>query len=198
MGVRPSMGTVGDADDNAMAESFFASLECALIARRPWKTKTEARLTVFTWIESWYNPRRCHLGLNCQSANNFEKKPAGKSKANTRPAKSWASMASNAWVNCARRAPGGKRASPQSSSDTTTLHSHRSRSDCASTQANTAGLGTGRISSDTTFVSSTIKGQSPKPRCQSQRLGRARRVLVVASPHRLSPQTGRAAECPNP
>jgi putative transposase len=74
MGVRPSMGTVGDADDNAMAESFFASLECELIARRPWKTEIEARLTVFTWIESWYNPRRCHSGLNCQSANNFEKK----------------------------------------------------------------------------------------------------------------------------
>ena len=42
MGVRPSMGTVGDADDNAMAESFFASLECELIARRSCKTKTEA------------------------------------------------------------------------------------------------------------------------------------------------------------
>ena len=48
MGVRPSMGTVGDAYDNAMAESFFASLECELIARRTWKTKTEARLAVFT------------------------------------------------------------------------------------------------------------------------------------------------------
>ena len=47
MGVRPSMGTVGDAYDNAMAESFFASLECELIARRSWKTKTEARLAVF-------------------------------------------------------------------------------------------------------------------------------------------------------
>ena len=52
MGVRPSMGAVGDAYDNAMAESFFASLECELIARRTWKTKTEARLAVFTWIET--------------------------------------------------------------------------------------------------------------------------------------------------
>lgn len=50
------MGAVGDAYDNAMAESFFASLECELIARRSWKTKTEARMTIFTWIESWYNP----------------------------------------------------------------------------------------------------------------------------------------------
>ena len=68
------MGSVGDAYDNAMAESFFASLECELIARRSWKTKTEARLAVFTWIESWYNPRRRHSGLNCQSLNNFDRK----------------------------------------------------------------------------------------------------------------------------
>jgi len=79
MGVRPSMGTVGDAYDNAMAESFFASLECELIARRSWKTKTEARLAVFTWIESWYNPRRRHSGLNYQSPNNFERKHLQKS-----------------------------------------------------------------------------------------------------------------------
>ena len=41
MGVRPSMGTVGDAYDNAMAESVFASLECELVDRRSFKTKTE-------------------------------------------------------------------------------------------------------------------------------------------------------------
>ena len=74
MGVRPSMGTVGDAYDNAMAESFFASLECELIARRVWKTKTEARLAVFTWIEGWYNPRRRHSGIQQISPNNFERK----------------------------------------------------------------------------------------------------------------------------
>jgi hypothetical protein len=74
MGVRPSMGTVGDAYDNAMAESFFASLECELIARRVWKTKTEARLAVSTWIEGWYNPRRRHSGLQQMSPNNFERK----------------------------------------------------------------------------------------------------------------------------
>ena len=50
--MRPSMGTVGDAYDNAMAESFFASLECERIALRIWKTKTEARLAIFTWIET--------------------------------------------------------------------------------------------------------------------------------------------------
>jgi putative transposase len=73
MGVRPSMGSVGDAYDNAMAESFFASLECELIDRRIWKTKTQARLDVFSWIESWYNPHRRHSGLGYQSPNNFEK-----------------------------------------------------------------------------------------------------------------------------
>jgi putative transposase len=63
MGVRPSMGTVGDAYDNAMAESFFATLECELIDRRSWQTKTEARLALFTYIEGWYNPRRRHSAL---------------------------------------------------------------------------------------------------------------------------------------
>ena len=72
MGVRPSMGTVGDAYDNAMAESFFASLECELINRRSWKTKTQARLDVFAWIESWYNPHRRHSGINYLSPNDFE------------------------------------------------------------------------------------------------------------------------------
>lgn len=68
------MGGVGDAYDNAMAESFFASLECELIDRRSWKSKTEARLAVFTWMESWYNPKRLHSGLRYLSHNNFEKK----------------------------------------------------------------------------------------------------------------------------
>jgi len=73
MGERSSMGTVGDAYDHAMAESLFATLACELIARHAWKTKTEARLAVFTWIESWYNPRRRHSGIGQMSPNNFEK-----------------------------------------------------------------------------------------------------------------------------
>ena len=48
------MGTVGDAYDNAIAESFFASLECELIESRYWKSRTEARHTVFECIEVWY------------------------------------------------------------------------------------------------------------------------------------------------
>lgn len=73
MGVRPSMGTVGDAFDNAMAESFFASLECELIDRKTFKTRTEARLKVFTWIEGWYNPRR-YSALGYLSPINFERR----------------------------------------------------------------------------------------------------------------------------
>ena len=72
--MHPSMGSVGDAYDNAMTESFFATLECELIARRSWKTKTEARLAVFAWIESGYNPHRRHSALNYLSPNNFERK----------------------------------------------------------------------------------------------------------------------------
>ena len=73
MGVRPSMGSVDDAYDNAMAESFFASLECELIDRRSWKTFAQARMAIFTWIEAWYNPRRRHSALGQKSPMNFEK-----------------------------------------------------------------------------------------------------------------------------
>jgi putative transposase len=76
MGVRLSMGSVGDAYDNAMAESFFASLECELIDRRSFKTKAEARLALFTYIEGWYNPRRRHSALGRISPINFERRHA--------------------------------------------------------------------------------------------------------------------------
>jgi len=76
MGVRLSMGSVGDAYDNAMAESFFASLECELIDRRSFKTKAEARMALFTYIEGWYNPRRRHSALGRISPINFERRHA--------------------------------------------------------------------------------------------------------------------------
>ena len=83
MGVRPSMGSVGDAYDNAMAESFFASLECELIDRRSWKSYAEARRAIFTWIEGWYNPRRRHKGLGQKSPINFEKELQDKANITT-------------------------------------------------------------------------------------------------------------------
>jgi putative transposase len=70
-GVRPSMG---DAYDNAMAESFFASLECELLDRRRFHSQAEARMAVFRYIEGWYNPRRRHSALGYLSPANFEAK----------------------------------------------------------------------------------------------------------------------------
>ena len=71
-GVRPSMGSVGDAYDNAMAESFFSTLECELIARTSLKSKDHARGEVFSFIEGWYNPRRRHSALGYKSPQKFE------------------------------------------------------------------------------------------------------------------------------
>ena len=72
-GVRPSMGSVGDAYDNAMCESFFATLECELLDQCRFRAQVEARLAVFGFIEGWYNPRRRHSALGYQSPVNFER-----------------------------------------------------------------------------------------------------------------------------
>jgi putative transposase len=72
-GVRPSMGSVGDCYDNAMCESFFATLECELLDRRSFATQKDARMAVFNFIEGWYNPRRRHSALGYLSPINFEK-----------------------------------------------------------------------------------------------------------------------------
>jgi putative transposase len=72
-GVRPSMGSVGDAYDNAMAESFFATLECELLDRRRFKTQAEARIAVFEFIEGFDNPRRRHSSLGYLSPIKFER-----------------------------------------------------------------------------------------------------------------------------
>ena len=66
------LGSVGDAYDNAMAESFFATLECELLDRRRFKTQAEARIAVFEFIEGFYNPRRRHSSLGYLSPVNFE------------------------------------------------------------------------------------------------------------------------------
>jgi putative transposase len=72
-GVRPSMGSVGDAYDNAMCESFFATLECELLDRQRFRTPAEARLAIFDSIEGWYNSRRRHSALGYRSPIAFEK-----------------------------------------------------------------------------------------------------------------------------
>jgi putative transposase len=75
-GVRPSMGSVGDAYDNAMCESFFATLECELLDRRKFQTKAEARMAIFEFIEGWYNPARRHSALGYQSPISYERSQA--------------------------------------------------------------------------------------------------------------------------
>jgi len=72
--VRPSIGSVGDAYDNAMCESFFATLECELLDRRKFRAKAEARMAIFEFIEGWYNPGRRHSALGYQSPINFERR----------------------------------------------------------------------------------------------------------------------------
>ena len=70
--VRPSMGSVGDAYDNAMCESFFATLECELLARRRFTSQAEARMAVFSFIEGWYNPARRHSAIGYLSPIAYE------------------------------------------------------------------------------------------------------------------------------
>jgi putative transposase len=72
-GVRPSMGSVGDAYDNSMCESFFATLECELLDRNRFRTQVEARMAVFRFIEGWYNPHRRHSALAYRSPIDFER-----------------------------------------------------------------------------------------------------------------------------
>jgi len=71
-GVRPSTGSVGDCFDNAMAESFFATLECECLDRQRFKTQKDARMAVFDFIEGFYNPHRRHSGLGNLSPINYE------------------------------------------------------------------------------------------------------------------------------
>jgi putative transposase len=70
--VRPSMGSVGDCFDNALCESFFATLECELLARLPMASPEAARRALFDFIEAWYNLRRRHSSIGYLSPANFE------------------------------------------------------------------------------------------------------------------------------
>ena len=71
-GVRPSMGSVGDAYDNAMCESFFATLECELLDRRRFASQVGARMACFGFVEGWYNPVRLHSALGYRSPMTYE------------------------------------------------------------------------------------------------------------------------------
>lgn len=75
-GVRPSMGSVGDCFDNALCESFFASLECELLDRSRFETPAEAARAVFSWIEGFSNPQWRHSSIGYLSRTEFERRHA--------------------------------------------------------------------------------------------------------------------------
>ena len=66
------MGSVGDAYDNAMAESFFSTFEAELLGHRRFASQSEARMACFSYIEGWYNPARLHSGLGYRSPMTYE------------------------------------------------------------------------------------------------------------------------------
>ena len=84
-GVRPSMGSVGDAYDNAMCESFFATLECELLNRRRFASQAEARMACFSFIQGWYNPIRLHSSLGYRSPMAYEAAAAATEMAEAQP-----------------------------------------------------------------------------------------------------------------
>ncbi len=73
-GIVASMGSRGDCFDNAMAESFFATLECELLSRQQFPTHTAARLALFDFIEGFYNTRRRHSALDYRSPMEYERR----------------------------------------------------------------------------------------------------------------------------
>ena len=80
-GIEASMSRKGDCWDNAVAESFFATLETELIARHigvtAWATRREARSAIFTYIATWYNTRRRHSSLGYRSPLRYEREVLG-------------------------------------------------------------------------------------------------------------------------
>jgi putative transposase len=67
------MGSRGDCYDNAICESFHATLEKELLRSRSFKTRQEAKTAIFDWIEAWYNPARRHSRLGYRSPDQYER-----------------------------------------------------------------------------------------------------------------------------
>jgi putative transposase len=72
-GLLGSMGSIGDCFDNALAESFFSSMQVELLDRQRWRTRQELANAIFEWIEAFYNPLRRHSGLDYLSPIDYER-----------------------------------------------------------------------------------------------------------------------------
>lgn len=77
LGVRLSVGRKGQCWDNAVAESFFATIKAELVDRQSWPTRVGLHAEIFDWIEGWYNPRRRHSSLGYLSPDEFERRGSG-------------------------------------------------------------------------------------------------------------------------
>ena len=71
-GIQPSMGSVGDSLDNALAENFFSILKVERVYRTSYRTREEAELDLFRWIDGWYNPHRIQRELGWLSPDEYE------------------------------------------------------------------------------------------------------------------------------
>jgi putative transposase len=76
-GVVPSMGSVADPYDNALAESFVATLKRELLDRRSWPTREEVRSAIFEFVEVFYNRQRIHSALGYRSPADYERSTIG-------------------------------------------------------------------------------------------------------------------------
>jgi putative transposase len=72
LNIRLSVGRTGQCWDNALAESFFATLKNELIGNRTWSSRVATRTAIFEWIESWYNVHRLHSSLGYRSPADYE------------------------------------------------------------------------------------------------------------------------------
>ncbi|ANZ21779.1 integrase catalytic subunit [Streptomyces noursei ATCC 11455] len=72
LGVVQSMGRVGSALDNAVAEATNSTLKVEYIHRHPFRIRAEARIKIATWITDWYNPHRRHSACDCLSPIDYE------------------------------------------------------------------------------------------------------------------------------
>ena len=71
-GIRPSMGSVGDSFDNALAENLFSILKIERVYRQAYRTREEAELDLFAYIDGWYNTERIQARLGWRSPDEYE------------------------------------------------------------------------------------------------------------------------------